>query len=220
MGLAISKYSQAEALRRLDGHLREAKYLARDYGFEDLEALITTAIAAAEGRNDRMAPDGGADFSGRFHRAGRYLQAVILALGIILAPTTARTQPAAPPAAPSGVGIAADLTKTEVVWEWAPNPDGKTAPTGFHIYCGDVANADAEYSYYTEMMDVPDPLARNFLVGPAITELLKAEGKPAPGFDALMHVHCVVIPYNAQGEATDQIAGVPPPVSRIYFLIK
>lgn len=110
-----------------------------------------------------------------------------------------------------------DYSLTQIAWNYAPQK--RQPATGFRIYCGDKANCDIDNCWYYHATDVPDPKARAYLIGPLVDEVVQAFGKPAPGTSGVMaHVQCMVIPYNATGEAIPQVAGVPALASNIRFL--
>ena len=114
--------------------------------------------------------------------------------------------------------IQGDYFKTVIAWNWSrgKKPDAQ----GFRIYCGDFDNCDTAFCYYSEFLDVPDRSARSILIGSTIDRLLLHEGKPAPGYAALMHVRCVVVAYNAAGESLSGTTGVPNNPTSVRFQIK
>lgn len=93
-------------------------------------------------------------------------------------------------------------TKVLIHWEWAQG-NGAVA-TGFKIYCGPDSNN------YTETADVPDPTAREYLVGPLVANLLKYYGEP-------LRVHCTVAAINAIGDSIDGPVGSPDPITKVGF---
>ena len=114
--------------------------------------------------------------------------------------------------------IQGDYFKTVIAWNWSrgKKPDAQ----GFRIYCGDFDNCDTAFCYYTQSLDVPDRSARSILIGSTIDRLLLHEGKPAPGYAALMHIRCVVVAYNAAGESLSGTAGAPNNPTSVRFQIK
>ncbi|HEY7416106.1 MAG TPA: hypothetical protein VH593_13010 [Ktedonobacteraceae bacterium] len=103
--------------------------------------------------------------------------------------------------------IRGDYLKTVMAWTWTKGK--KPDALGFRIYCGDVDNTDGGFWFATEFVEIPDKTARNYLIGSLISETLTAYGKQTEGIGLLLHIKCKVVAYNAAGESSDSIAGVP-----------
>ena len=127
-------------------------------------------------------------------------------------------------ASPPNEMIQLDLLKVQIYWTWSQGP-GLPAATGFKIYCGAAQNLSAPSTVgqtFTDVtvVDVPDKLARNYLIGPVILPILTAYGIKTPHYRDLLLVTCVVSPYNTAGEATDGTIGAPRGVSSTYFVTR
>ena len=147
----------------------------------------------------------------------RIIGSSLLIFGL-MAPSYAQT---IPPTQPMNIDrYIKDALKTSITWNW--NKGTLPDATGFNIYCGDVTNTDGTYSYYTEYANVPDMNARSYLIGPVIMEVLNHYGvkavTPTVVYDALAHIHCLVVAYNAAGESTDTVAGIPSNPSNVRLV--
>ena len=112
-------------------------------------------------------------------------------------------------ASPTDLGFFfTDYLTMQIGWDWAKG-SGADA-TGFHIYCGNKLDVDSTGSWTADqVLDVPSKDARQFLVGPAIDAILNQYGTK-------VLVDCVVLPYNASGEAGE--LGGPDNAQNVRFL--
>jgi len=116
-----------------------------------------------------------------------------------------------------------DLTKTQLFWTWTRGIGPATL--GFKIYCGTSTNLTApsptgQTMTDATMVDVPDPTARNYLIGPVIMPLLTDYGTKTANYAKLANILCVVSPYNKAGESVDGIVGTPLKVTAVYFQVR
>lgn len=125
-------------------------------------------------------------------------------------------------APPQGQRIS-DYLKTEIQWTWAKG-NGPNA-SGFRIYCGDVENRDATTQYFTEVVDVPDPRARSYLIGPTLGRIMTMYGRDPsyyganalPGAKMQLPIICNVAAYNSTCESGDGLTGCPNPPTGVKW---
>ena len=102
-----------------------------------------------------------------------------------------------------------DDTSVLIAWKWqrGTGPDAN----GFRLYCGDFDNADATYHYFTEMIEIPDKLARGYLMLPMSSRFI-TDATPK------MRIRCTVQAYNTIGESDSGLAGVPAEPTDVQFV--